>query len=347
MPKKPKLILEKGSTLAYEGLGMLNIKILELIKEIFSFMKEIPTQFDNILIRNNFWKKGFEYFFEYQWNNIYHNQFVEFFNLYLFNEEKHKVLSEYLFNNLKIQQLLINYLNQDKNKEKKTEKIIQNQKLHFFYKSRKSTRSGVYPHVIDLIYKIQSIRGLTIFTEEEKIQLKIKNFGEFEFSKDEKSNKFIIKIPISETINEILKDSKEWNETAENIVIPLVKKYEGKLCKKIELKEENEDDDDIMGDIEPIQRKSRGSSTLLLQQLLSVIKREKPTKRFSMPLSRNEKNTLKPKIDKSSIRDKLINKVGIHNQKIFLDDEDEKNKENNENKNDEKKEENNTEENKN
>ena len=65
-----------------------------------------------------------------------------------------------------------------------------------------------------------------------------------------------------------------------------------------------------------------------------------------MPLSRNEKNTLKPKIDKISIRDKLLNKVGIHNQKIFLDDEDEKNKENNENENDEKKEENNTEENK-
>ena len=42
MEKKPKLILEKGSTIPYEGLGMLNIKIIELLKEVFSFMKETP-----------------------------------------------------------------------------------------------------------------------------------------------------------------------------------------------------------------------------------------------------------------------------------------------------------------
>ena len=70
LPKKPKLILEKGSTIPYEGLGILNIKIIELIKEIFSFMKEIPTQFFNILIQNNFWQKSFDYFYEYQWSNI-------------------------------------------------------------------------------------------------------------------------------------------------------------------------------------------------------------------------------------------------------------------------------------
>lgn len=42
MEKKPKLILEKGGTMPYEGLWMLNIKIIELLKEVFSFMKEIP-----------------------------------------------------------------------------------------------------------------------------------------------------------------------------------------------------------------------------------------------------------------------------------------------------------------
>ena len=63
------------------------------------------------------------------------------------------------------------------------------------------------------------MRGLAIFTEEEKIQLKIKNFGEFEFSKDEKSNKFVKKIHVSDRINDILKDSKEWNDTADKIVI--------------------------------------------------------------------------------------------------------------------------------
>ena len=63
MPKKQKLILEKRSNIPYEGLGILNIKIIELIKEISSFMKEILTQFDNILIRSNFCKKSIDYFF--------------------------------------------------------------------------------------------------------------------------------------------------------------------------------------------------------------------------------------------------------------------------------------------
>ena len=150
---------------------------------------------------------------------------------------------------------------------------------------------------------------------------------------------------ISNTINEILKDSKEWNETADKIVIPLVKKYEGQLCRKEEKKEE-EKNDDILEDIEPPSRKSRGSA-FLLQQLLNVIKKEVPNKRSSMPFSRNEKNPLKPKNDKSSIRDKLLKKGGIRNQKIFLDEEDEKNKDNNINENDGKNEENDSEENKN
>ena len=123
----------------------------------------------------------------------YHIHFVDFFNIYLFYEEKHKVLTEYLFKYLKIHQLLINYLSQDKSKEKHIENIIPKQKLNFSFKSGKLIKSGVYPHIIDLIYKIQSIRGLTIFTEEEKVQLKIKNLGEFEFPKDVKSNKLVKK----------------------------------------------------------------------------------------------------------------------------------------------------------
>ena len=79
-------------------------------------------------------------------------------------------------------------------------------------------------------------------------------------------------------------------------MIPLVKKYEGQLCKKEEKKEEEEDDDDILEEIEPPSRKSRGSA-LLLQQLLNVIKKEVPNKRSS-PFSRNEKNPLKLKNDK-------------------------------------------------
>ena len=344
LPKK-NLIVEKDSTISYEGLGILSIRIVELIKEVINFMKEIPNQFDNILIRNNFWQKSIDYFFKYQWNNIYHNQFVELFNIYLLNEKKHKTLTDYLFNNLKLHELLIDYLNQDKEKENKDKNP--KQKTKFSFKSGNSTTSGIYPHVIDLIYKIQSIRGLEIFTREEKTNLKIKNYGEFEFSKDEKSNKLIQKLNISENINNLLKDSKEWNKTTNEIVLPIIRVYEGQLCKKEEKKSDDSDSSDIQ---EGQNYKYRGNSGALLQQLLNVIKRDttKSIKRFSLPLSRNDKNIGKIKNDnKGSIRDKLLNKGGIHSQKIFEDEEDEKNKDNNNQKNDnENKNEKNNEENK-
>ena len=342
LPKR-NLIIEKNSSLAYEGLGMLNIKIMELIQEMMNFMKEIPNQFDNILMRNNFWQKSIDYFFKYQWNNIYHNHFVEFFNSYLLTEENHKTTTYFLFNNLKFHEILLNYLNQEKEKDNKDKNP--RQKLVFVFKSGKSTKNGIYPHVIDLIYKIQSIRGLAIFTAEEKINLKIKNYGELEFSKDEKSNKFVKKINASENINKILKDSKEWNDTTNEIVLPLIKKYEEQLCKKEEKKRINSDND-LDDDIGPSKFKDR-TTEKLLAKLLNTIKggTSNSIKRFSLPLSRNDKNVGKPKIDiKSSIRDKLLNKGQFHIKKIFDDDEDDKKKD--DNKDDENKNEENTEENK-
>ena len=331
LPKKPTLILEKCSTIPYEGLGMLNIKIILLVKEMMNFMKQLPKQFDSILIRNNFCQRSIDYFFKYQWNNIYHIQFVEFFNLYLSEEEKHKELTEFLFENIKFHEILINYLNQDNIDEKDIEKIVPKQRLKFTFKSGKTINSGVYAHVIDIIYKIQAISGLDIFTEEEKSELKIKNYGEFEFSKDEKSNKLLRKINISNNIQNILKKSKLWNEIIKSTVIPLIKKYETQLCKEEEKKggEDNELDELDINNLLP-KRNSMGTSNYLFQQLISIIKKETSPKRFSLPLSRNDKNENKAKNDKTSIREKLLSKVGINNEKKIEDDEADNNKEENE-----------------
>ena len=331
LPKKPTLILEKCSTIPYEGLGMLNIKIILLVKEMMNFMKQLPKQFDSILIRNNFCQRSIDYFFKYQWNNIYHIQFVEFFNMYLSEEEKHKELTEFLFENIKFHEILINYLNQDNIDEKDIEKIVPKQRLKFTFKSGKTINSGVYAHVIDIIYKIQAISGLDICTEEEKSELKIKNYGEFEFSKDEKSNKLLRKINISNNIQNILKKSKLWNEIIKNTVIPLIKKYETQLCKEEEKKggEDNELDELDINNLLP-KRNSMGTSNYLFQQLISIIKKETSPKRFSLPLSRNDKNENKAKNDKTSIREKLLSKVGINNEKKIEDDEADNNKEENE-----------------
>ena len=329
LPKKPILILEKYSTIPYEGLGMLNIKIMELAKEMMNFMRQLPKQFDSLLLRNHFIQRSIDYFFKYQWNNIYQIQFVDFFNLYLSEEERHKELTEFFFENIKLHEILLNYLNQNNIDEKDIDKIIPKQRLKFSFRSGKTINSGIYAHVIDLIYKIQAISGLDIFTEEEKSELKIKNYGEFEFSKDEKSNKFIRKINISNNVQNKLKKSKLWNDITKSTVIPLVKKYETKLGKSEEKKSEEDNEIDELEYLLP-KRNSMGASNMLFQQLISIIKKETNQKRFSLPLSRNDKNENKGKNDKNSIREKLLNKRRFNNKKIFEDDDNDKKKQENE-----------------
>ncbi len=339
LPKKPEILLSKDTAIAYKGLGMLNIKILELVKEMLNFMKDFPNQFDKILIQTNFCQRSIDYFFEYQWNNIYHIQFVDFFNLYLSKEESHEELTKYYFEHLKIHELLIDYISQDQdtNKKKKDETIKLKQKIKINLKSGKTINSGVYPHVIDLIYKIQSISGLTVFSVKEKIDFKIKCVGEFEFSKDEKSNKLVKLIKDSNNIRKFLQNSKKWNDVTDNIVIPLIKKYEGQLCKN-EKKNDSDDDDFLKG---AYKKNSIGTSEYLLQQLLNVIKRDKNpvNKRFSLPVSRNDKGGNKTKIEKSSLREKLLNKNSYKSRKIFEEEDDEKNNDDTNNENQEKKEE--------
>lgn len=76
------------------------------------------------------------------------------------------------------------------------------------FKSGKKINSGIYVHVIDLMYKIQVSDGLNTFTDEEKQKLNIINLGEYEFLRNENSNK-VKEIKISQNIFNILKESKE------------------------------------------------------------------------------------------------------------------------------------------
>ena len=228
---KPKLILEPGTSITYEGLGSLNIKIIELVEGMFSFMKEIPNKLDSIIIDKEFFQRSIDYFFKYQWNNIYHLKFIEFFELYLNEENQHKELTKFIFNKYKLTEILINFLKSNNEK----------QKLNFEFKTGKKIKSGIYVQVIQLMYKLQVIAGLDTFTNEEKKELNILNLGEFEFLKNEKSNKKVNKINISSDIGLILKETKEWEEIIKNTVIPSIKRYEGKLYQKKEEEKKKEE----------------------------------------------------------------------------------------------------------
>ena len=256
LPKKPKLIIEPGTTMEYEGFGILNYNILDLIKEMFSFMKEIPNILDSILINNDFCQKSIDYFFIYQWNNIYHIKFIELFIIYLNEEIKHKELTTFFFDKIKFHEILVDFLKEKSDK----------QKYYFEFKSKCKIKSALYAQIIDLCYKLQVFAGLKTFTDEEKNNLKILNLGEFEFLKNENSNKLVKTINISTNIANILKESKEWNEVMDNIIMPLIKKYEGQLNKKEEKKEEKPP----VPEVKKVERNSRNND-IGIDMLLNFI----------------------------------------------------------------------------
>jgi len=193
-------------------LGLHNIYIMDLMIEFFEYMNLESTVFDFIILKSCFIDKSITFFFNHKLNNIYHSKFVRFFELYLQNAQNHPLLTDYFFNKKKFHLMLLDYVSQYENKKDK------------------SSERYVYIYVIDLIYKIQAASGLKLLDEKDKKELNILNYGYFEFIKDEKASKNIINLKTPKYVADILLESKKWIDTMENKIIPLIKKYEGKLC---------------------------------------------------------------------------------------------------------------------
>ena len=226
------------------GLGIHNIYILDLIIEAFQIMKQKPILFGDILIKTKFIEKSINYFFKYQLNNIYQLKFIKLMKLYLGNISECDMITDHLFNEIKLQDVLANYILQEgpnknnNNDENKISDIFNDNKFH--YKSGRTILSCTYPHIVGLMYKMQTIGGLETFDENKKKDLKIINLGEFEFVKDETSPKDVIQIKTSEKLNEILKSSKKWVDAFENTIKPLIEKYESILCSSAFVKTEKD-----------------------------------------------------------------------------------------------------------
>jgi hypothetical protein len=248
-----------------------------------------------------------DYFFKYQWNNIYQLKFIQLFDIYLKNEEMHKDLTDFIFGQYKLHETLINYFKSDSEK----------QKCKFEFKSGNKIPNGINSNAIHLIYKLQVFGGLITFSSEEQTNLKIQNLGEFEFLKDEYSSNIINIINISSNIGKILKESKEWTELLNKTVIPLIKKYEGKLVKE-EAKEKNE--------------KDVFTNNYSIDSLLKFINKDKKKSRIPMSLSLNDSN-LNKIMKKIVIKDSLINNNKRKGQDIIDKEKDEEmnNNENNNN----------------
>ena len=220
----PKIItvnFQEISILKNGPLGLHNIYIMDLVLAFLNYAENKPTLFDFIILESGFMDKSISYFFKHQLNNIYHSKFVQLFDKYLKKAENHPLLTDYFFNKKKFHLILLNFINEEKESEYLNK---------YQYKTGKTTISCMYIYVIDLIYKIQAASGLKLLEEKSKKDLNILNYGYFEFLKDEKATKDIINLKMPKYVTDILSESKKWIDTMENKIIPLIKKYEGKLC---------------------------------------------------------------------------------------------------------------------
>ena len=245
------------------SLGIHNIYIIDFIQGLYFYMKEAPLMFYYVLKESNFFVKSFNYFFKYQWNNIFHFKFIRFLKKCLDDDEdKNEYFIYHIFYELKMHEIIAYYINQDNKSESDFQKIsdiikeeykefinkIKNYKNKYYFKSGKFILSGAYSHIVHLIYIIQAKCGLKTFDEKDKKELRIKNIGEFEFIKDEKSKKEIKQIKISNFLYSIISKSDNWKYVFDNIIFPLIKKYEERLLYKefIELINTNNKNNNII-----------------------------------------------------------------------------------------------------
>ena len=127
--------------------------------------------------------------------------------------------------------------------------------------------------------------------------MNIKQLGEFEFLRDEKTKNESNSINKSDIIGAILKSTKNWEIIFKEKILPLLKKYEGKLCR------EGEGKNVIDNTNKPL-----SNPGALLQKLLSMIKGDKVNNNNNNTNSNSEnKNQTLNILDKENLIIKRYN----------------------------------------
>ena len=137
-------------------LGVFRIKIVELLANLFTYFKNIPSLYDKLLIDCKFFENAFNYLFEYELNNIYQEALLLLFKKFLNYSNDHPLLAEFLFTKLNLIELIISHLKDTELSEKPEEN---ENKDRFLYKSGNATSRGYVAFLISLSYKINTIIG--------------------------------------------------------------------------------------------------------------------------------------------------------------------------------------------
>ena len=246
-------------------LGLHKIKIVEILTNLIPYCKNIPNEYDDLLINSNFFENAINYIFQFQWNNLYQEALYQFFKqLFTYDKEYpyHEKSSEYLFSKMGLLNIIMTNFS----------------KINI--KMEGNSQNGFTAFLVSLSYKINSIiggnyinlnknntrEGSITFTEVgENIRNNVINmFFKMDTinnknNLDENNNKKEIK-----PVNCMKKYcNEEWNNFFRDNIVNKVKIYEEKLCEQknnssfgdnidddLFIKDENikdNDDEDLLG----------------------------------------------------------------------------------------------------
>ena len=120
--------------------GLFRIKIVELLGNLFTYFKNIPNLYDKLLIECKFFENALDYLFEYELNNIYQEALLFLFKKFLNYSNVHPILAEFLFEKIKIMEIIISRLKDTELSENPEEN---DKKDRFLYKSGGTTSRDI------------------------------------------------------------------------------------------------------------------------------------------------------------------------------------------------------------
>ena len=229
-----RLIIQSLNDSKLNPLGLYRIKIVEILTCLISYCKNIPNEYDNLLINTYFLETSINYIFEYEWNNFYQEAIFQFFKkllIYKNDYPYHEISLSHLFTKINILKEIMIHLDDIKNRSN----------------NRGNTGRGYTALLISLSYKINAIIGgnyvdlnksytkegsITFMDKGTNINDKLMNMANMRnlnfitnVEKNEKDNNEDIK-PV-----ECMKKycNEEWNNFFKDNISNLIKMYEEKL----------------------------------------------------------------------------------------------------------------------
>ena len=224
-------MLQSYNDYKLKPLGLYRIKIVELLTSLISYCKDIPNEYDELLINSNFFNNAWDYIFEYQWNNLYQEIFFQFLKKLLAYDKDHpyhEKSAEYLFSKMNILNLIIKKLNDVKNNNE----------------NDGNSGNGYTAFLVSLSYKINVIiggnylnlnksytrEGSITFTKKGENSANTAMISNFDFDKNihEKNEKDEEQLNPIECMKKYCND--EWNNFFTDNISNKIKIYEEKLC---------------------------------------------------------------------------------------------------------------------